>query len=637
MSSVIAHAALTVAASLFNSIWEGAIIFGAVWLILRFSPKLGAATRYAIWLCTLGALVVIPVLSVAFTSQPAATSHATSLITHTTTQNAAPSIVLPTHADAGAQVQPPSQIAADSPAATAPAAITPGKPQITIPQSFAIGIALVWLLAAIGRAIILARNMCELASIRRDATLWSTANAHPVLVSDRVGVPIAVGFLKPAVILPHDVVGELDADALETVVIHEIAHLQRHDVWTNAWARIAEALVVLNPVAWFVMRRIATEREIACDDWVVARTGAGDAFAQILATLANGSPRRMPIGAPSAIGSPHSVVVRIERLLDAAPRRLRLSISALGGALVFFAALAILLQTVSPVLAYAPATAVTQSHANNVAVAAGSVTANKSACPVPNRPAALEARAFTKNGVIRRQFPFWSPNEVAAKMGTAHLGTFVLTIDAAGKLRNVTASGLKPTELNDRAKKFWGWQKYAPALRNCAPVTSTVRTAMYVAPRAPGAGSNVAPVYPAGWSKQHVSACKIPSLWHSGVPTITPAEFGSSLKLHETAVRVRVNAAGAVINAYVVKTSGKPALDNAVLAAARAQTYPMTETSGFKEVRPNGAPPEWNKTHGSETYTGCTPLPAEYVWTTSFGKAMEWRFGPMEMIGSMPR
>ena len=61
MTPTLAHIALAILAGLFDSIWEGASIVGVVWLGLRCLPKLGAATRYAIWLCTLAALIVIPV------------------------------------------------------------------------------------------------------------------------------------------------------------------------------------------------------------------------------------------------------------------------------------------------------------------------------------------------------------------------------------------------------------------------------------------------------------------------------------------------------------------------------------------------------------------------------------------------
>src|SRR5665213_2320669 len=57
-------AALAVATATFDGLWEGTLIVGAVWLLLRCAPGLGAATRYALWFCALAALAVIPLLTV---------------------------------------------------------------------------------------------------------------------------------------------------------------------------------------------------------------------------------------------------------------------------------------------------------------------------------------------------------------------------------------------------------------------------------------------------------------------------------------------------------------------------------------------------------------------------------------------
>jgi beta-lactamase regulating signal transducer with metallopeptidase domain len=204
------------------------------------------------------------------------------------------------------------------------------------------------------RGILLLLDLRDLSAIRREARLWSTAYDYPVFLSNRVDVPIALGFFRAAIVLPASLVEQLRADAVDAIVIHEVAHLRRYDVWTNALARIAQALVAVNPAAWFVMRRLSMEREIACDDWVVARTGSGDAFAQTLLTMASRAGGRLPLAAASVFGSRNSVVVRIERLLDSRPRRLRLSPPALGGAVTILALIALVLRSVSPVLAYEP-------------------------------------------------------------------------------------------------------------------------------------------------------------------------------------------------------------------------------------------------------------------------------------------
>jgi uncharacterized protein (TIGR03435 family) len=106
-----------------------------------------------------------------------------------------------------------------------------------------------------------------------------------LLLSREVTSPIAVGFVHPAVVLPDSLIAELSAPELEHVLLHEVAHIARRDDWTNLAARLAGALLALHPVAWWILRQIEREREIACDDWVVARTGSARPYAASLARL----------------------------------------------------------------------------------------------------------------------------------------------------------------------------------------------------------------------------------------------------------------------------------------------------------------------------------------------------------------
>ena len=98
-------------------------------------------------------------------------------------------------------------------------------------------------------------------------------------------MPVAVGFQHPAVVLPEALLGGLTAAELDHVLLHELAHIARRDDWTNLLARIAGAVLALHPVAAWVVRQIDRERELACDDWVVAATGAARPYAASLARL----------------------------------------------------------------------------------------------------------------------------------------------------------------------------------------------------------------------------------------------------------------------------------------------------------------------------------------------------------------
>jgi uncharacterized protein YjbI with pentapeptide repeats/beta-lactamase regulating signal transducer with metallopeptidase domain len=139
-------------------------------------------------------------------------------------------------------------------------------------------------------------------------------------VSSEIDVPIAVGFRTPTILLPS---GLFETNALaeigdlDQIVMHEYAHLDRYDDWTNLAQRALERIFWFNPVIAFLATRIALEREIACDDWVIAQTGQAHRYATCLWKLVEAT--RLPtrrIFAPGALFTPRQISIRIEQLLD---------------------------------------------------------------------------------------------------------------------------------------------------------------------------------------------------------------------------------------------------------------------------------------------------------------------------------
>ena len=64
--------------------------------------------------------------------------------------------------------------------------------------------------------------------------------------------------------------------------MHEYAHLARYDDWLQLFQAIARAVGGLHPAVGWLSRRIDLDREAACDDYVVARTGAARQYASAL-------------------------------------------------------------------------------------------------------------------------------------------------------------------------------------------------------------------------------------------------------------------------------------------------------------------------------------------------------------------
>jgi TonB family protein len=362
-------------------------------------------------------------------------------------------------------------------------------------------------------------------------------------------------------------------DAVQAILIHEIAHLRRNDVWTNAFARVGEALAALNPAAWFIMRRLAAEREIACDDWVIARTGDGGAFAQALATLAGGAAVRVPIAAAGAIGSRHSIVVRIERLLDSRPRHLRLSLSALGGTLMLLALIAFTVQSVSPALAIAPLAGPSSYHTATTTVAG---------CTRDRTPLREHRLGAGGPRMISPSLDAGSMQRIVARY-PAFTTTYAVSVSAAGKPHDVVILHPSKDLAEDRAVAAAALSStFEPAFHNCAAVASTFRSASTQLP-APTVFLITRPATPVIYGtkpKTRTGACAVPHHDPAIVHLVRP-EFTDSMKklvlatqrTYLNTVNVQLDASGAVQNAMVGKSSGRKAFDEATLAAARETTY----------------------------------------------------------------
>ena len=104
-------------------------------------------------------------------------------------------------------------------------------------------------------------------------------------VSPAVRVPATWGFVRPAIVLPPQHAA-WSWETLDRVLLHELAHVERRDCWTHLVGEMARAVHWFNPLAWYAVTRQRTESEHACDDLVLARTGAASAYAEDLLTIA---------------------------------------------------------------------------------------------------------------------------------------------------------------------------------------------------------------------------------------------------------------------------------------------------------------------------------------------------------------
>src|SRR5262249_42744784 len=111
-----------------------------------------------------------------------------------------------------------------------------------------------------------------------------------LLESEQVAVPLAIGLLRPAVVLPARLVAAATDDELADVLVHECAHHFGGDLLVAVLELAGRVLYWPNPLLHRLARRLAIAREAACDDLVVAHAPA-TRFARTLLACASAAAR----------------------------------------------------------------------------------------------------------------------------------------------------------------------------------------------------------------------------------------------------------------------------------------------------------------------------------------------------------
>jgi uncharacterized protein (TIGR03435 family) len=132
-----------------------------------------------------------------------------------------------------------------------------------------------------------------------------------LLVSSMVQVPVVVGWWRPAVLMPVGALAGLPAGQIEALLLHELAHIRRHDYLVNVSQSVMEAILFYHPAVWWISGHIRIERELCCDDMAVAASGDVVTYTRALARLE--SARGARVGTVMAANG-GSLVNRIARL-----------------------------------------------------------------------------------------------------------------------------------------------------------------------------------------------------------------------------------------------------------------------------------------------------------------------------------
>ncbi|WP_291619844.1 M56 family metallopeptidase [Colwellia sp.] len=139
-----------------------------------------------------------------------------------------------------------------------------------------------------------------------------------LLISLKAEVPMAIGWLKPVVLLPASMVTGLDSAQLEMLILHELAHIRRHDYLVNFLQTLIELLFFFHPSVHWIGKQMRNEREYCSDDIAVQHCGDAIAYAHTLTDTASLCAKNhfhtIPTMAMAASGG--DLKARVLRLVD---------------------------------------------------------------------------------------------------------------------------------------------------------------------------------------------------------------------------------------------------------------------------------------------------------------------------------
>jgi len=266
---------------LLNSMAEGVAIALFAWVVLRVSGRRSSSTRFAVWFSVLIAMAALPWL----------------------------------HGFAFRAISARAPVSA-----------------FTLPGSWVTEVFLGWALIASLGVLRVVLGLGQLRRLRAGSAVVDPATLDRRLqhtlhefrsrtvtlaVSEQLQVPAAIGFFQPLIVLPAWSLRELSTEEINSILIHELAHLRRWDDWTNLAQKLLRALFFFHPAMWWVESQVSLEREMACDDVVLSKSVNPRSYAECLVSVAEKSFLHRGLAmAQAAVSRMRDTTKRVTQILD---------------------------------------------------------------------------------------------------------------------------------------------------------------------------------------------------------------------------------------------------------------------------------------------------------------------------------
>lgn len=160
-------------------------------------------------------------------------------------------------------------------------------------------------------------------------------------VSPNATSPAICGLIQPVILVPNNLSTALGSEDLRVVLLHELAHVKRGDLWVNLAQTLLQIIYFYNPLLWLANAVIRRAREQAVDEAVLVAMGEGASrYPQTLVSVAKLAFKRpgLSLRLIGVVESKSALTARIKRILSRpVPKSARLGIVGLAAIIIIAA------------------------------------------------------------------------------------------------------------------------------------------------------------------------------------------------------------------------------------------------------------------------------------------------------------
>jgi beta-lactamase regulating signal transducer with metallopeptidase domain len=135
-------------------------------------------------------------------------------------------------------------------------------------------------------------------------------------LSRYISVPATLNFFKPVILLPLAAFNHLTPQQVESIILHELAHIKRNDYLINIIASVIETILFFNPFVHLLGKSLKKEREHCCDDFVLQHRFDPHSYASALLSLEQLRVGMQPLAIAATGKNSHQLLGRIKRIMN---------------------------------------------------------------------------------------------------------------------------------------------------------------------------------------------------------------------------------------------------------------------------------------------------------------------------------